>query len=144
MIDGYQINTNTAAMDFDLIYGFISESYWAKGIPRETLKRALSNSLCFGVFTDSGFQIGFARVITDSATYAYLSDVFILKEHRGLGLSKWLIQTILYHPELQGLRRIGLATQDARGLYEQFGFNLLSHPDRFMEIWNPDVYQKRK
>lgn len=142
MVNGYQINTNDTAMDFNVIYGFISESYWAKGIPQETLKRALDNSLCFGVFTDSGNQIGFARVITDSATYAYLSDVFILKEHRGIGLSKWVVKTILEHPDLQGLRRIGLATQDAHGLYSQFGFSVLSHPDRFMEIWDPDVYQR--
>lgn len=144
MVDGYQINTDSSAMDFDVIYGFISESYWAKGIPIETLKRALDNSLCFGVFTNSAQQIGFARVITDSATYAYLSDVFIVKEHRGLGLSKWLVKTILDHPNLQGLRRISLATQDAYGLYTQFGFNALAHPDRFMEIWNPDVYKKTK
>ncbi len=126
-------------MDRDVIYAFLSRSYWAQGISRETLGRALDNSLCFGVMMGEGRQVGFARMITDTATYAYLADVFILDEFRGRGLSRWLLQTLLDHPDLQGLRRITPATQDAHGLYEKFGFKRLAKPEIFMEIWSPEV-----
>ena len=129
-------------MDFEAIHAFIVESYWARGIPRETLKRAIENSLCFGVFAEHGEQIGFARAVTDTATFAYLADVYVLEAHRGLGLSKWLMQEILSHPGLQGLRRISLATQDAHGLYARFGFTPLANPEILMEVWNPGVYNK--
>ncbi len=127
-------------MDLDIIHGFISESYWAKGIPKELLKRAIENSLCFGIFTNTGEQVAFARMITDSTTFAYLADVFVLEAHRGKNLAKWLMRSILEHPELQNLRRMVLATRDAHGLYQQFGFTELSNPSTFMELWQPNVY----
>ncbi|QGX40750.1 N-acetyltransferase [Permianibacter aggregans] len=130
-------------MDMAVIHGYLSQSYWAKDIPLATLQRALQNSLCFGVFTDSGEQVGFARMITDRATFAYLADVFILDAYRGKGLSKWLMQTLTEHPDLQGLRRSVLATRDAHGLYRQFGYTALNKPETFMECWQPDVYQAR-
>lgn len=141
MIDGFRISSNHEDMDLDAVHAFIARSYWAKGIPKETLSKAMRNSICFGVFNSSGRQIGFARTITDSATYAYLADVYILEDYRGQGLSKWLMSEIISHPELQGLRRMTLATLDAHGLYEKFGFKPLAKPDIFMEAWNPNVYQ---
>ncbi|OIQ00751.1 MAG: GNAT family N-acetyltransferase [Zetaproteobacteria bacterium CG2_30_46_52] len=140
-MNGYSISTNLADMDIAVIHGCISNSYWAKGIPISVLEKAISNSLCFGVFTDSGQQVGFARLITDSATFAYLADVFILEAHRGKGLSKWLMENVIAHPDLQGLRRITLSTKDAHGLYEKYGFKPLANPQTFMEAWKPDVYQ---
>lgn len=141
MIEGYKIGFNKADMDFSIIHGFLSSSYWAKGIPEETLLSAIENSLCFGVFTSSGNQIGFARVITDFATFGYLADVFILESYRGKGLCKWLMEVIVAHPNLQNFRRFILATRDAHGLYRKFGFKELSHPETFMESWQPNVYQ---
>jgi len=128
-------------MDLHAIHGFLASCYWAKGIPAETLKRAMDNSLCFGVLTDQGEQVAFARMITDRATYAYLADVFVVESHRGLGIAKWLMQTIMAHPALQGLRRITLATRDAHGLYAQFGFKPLANPSMFMEVSKPNVYE---
>ncbi|WP_442871886.1 GNAT family N-acetyltransferase [Colwellia sp. 75C3] len=127
-------------MDLSTIHGYLSQSYWAKNIPLKTMEIAINHSLCFGVFTNSGNQIAFARMITDSATFAYLSDVFVLEEHRGKGISKWLMQEILAHPQLQGIRRMALATSDAHGLYQQFGFKVLGSPASFMELHQPDVY----
>ena len=141
MIDGFRITSRIDEMDVDAVHDFLSHSYWAKGIPKATLQKAMRNSICFGIFDSSGAQIGFARTITDSATYAYLADVYILEKHRGKGLSKWLVSEVVAHPELQGLRRITLATLDAHGLYEKFGFKPLTKPETFMEAWNPDVYQ---
>lgn len=134
---GFDISTDQSRLNFDLIYNYLNnDSYWARGIPAEKLRSAISNSFCFGVYQQAG-QAGFARVITDKATFAYICDVFILPEFRGLGLSKWLIQTITGHPELQGLRRWSLATADAHGLYSQFGFTQISRPDRWMEMFTP-------
>jgi len=127
-------------MDLDAIHAYLSKSYWAEGIPRETLATALQNSLCFGVFR-ADQQIGFARLVTDKATFAYLADVYILEQHRGKGLSKWLMQEIIRHPQNQGLRRIVLATKDAHSLYAQYDFKALTHPHKFMELWTPDVYK---
>jgi N-acetylglutamate synthase-like GNAT family acetyltransferase len=140
MIEGFRISSKNEDMDLEAIHAFISQSYWAKGIPKRTLKKAMENSVCFGVFDSAGVQVGFARAVTDLATFAYLSDVYILDNHRGLGLSKWLMAEVMSHPELQGLRRIALATLDAHGLYEQYGFKLLAKPEIFMEVWNPNVY----
>ncbi len=140
MVSGYKISSEKNDMDINVIHGYLTESYWAKGIPVVTMKKAISNSLCFGVFLASGEQVGFARLVTDSATFAYLADVFILEPHQGKGLSKWLIKTIVEHPDLQGLRRIALATKDAHGLYQQFGFTPLTVPELFMEKHTPDVY----
>lgn len=142
MISGYFVTNNKEKMDFETIYSFISQSYWACGIPREIMERAIMNSECFGVFTDDGKQVGFARLITDYATFAYLADVFVLEEHRGLGLSKWLMHEITESPNLKGLRRIALATADAHGLYSQFGYTKLNNPEMFMEKWNPNVYRQ--
>ena len=134
---GFQISTDQALLDLDTIYHYLDkQSYWAQGIAFEKLKRAISNSLCFGIYKD-GKQAGFCRVVTDKATFGYLCDVFVLDEYRGHGLSKWMMQTIIAHPDLQGLRRWSLATLDAHGLYQQFGFSPLSKPDNWMEIFTP-------
>lgn len=141
MILGYKVSSNIEEMDLAIIHSFISSTYWAKGIPLQTMETAINNSLCFGIFTDSNQQVAFARMITDSATFAYLSDVFVSPEHRGKGLSKWLMQVIIEHPNLQGLRRMALATSDAHSLYEQFGFKALSSPESFMELHQPNIYK---
>ncbi|WP_046004514.1 GNAT family N-acetyltransferase [Pseudoalteromonas rubra] len=136
----YTISNDPTRLNFDVIYNFISGSYWAKGIPRETMARAIDNSLCFGVYCEATELVGFARVITDKATFAYLADVFILEQHRGQGLSKQLVDAVVNHPELQGLRRIMLATKDAHGLYAQFGFAAVEDPSILMQICHPDIY----
>ncbi len=139
---GFHISTDQSLLDFDMIFTYLDEeSYWAQGIPIATLKKAISNSLCFGVYKQN-VQVGFARIVTDKATFAYLCDVFILPEFRGAGLSKWLVQTIIQYPDLQGLRRWSLATADAQGLYKQFGFTEITRPERWMEIFTP--YQSFK
>jgi N-acetylglutamate synthase-like GNAT family acetyltransferase len=121
-------------MDFEVIHGFISNSYWAQGISKELLGKALANSLCFAVLDSEAKQVAFGRLITDKATFAYLADVFVLESHRGLGLSKLMMTSIMEHPDLQGLRRIMLATRDAHGLYAQFGFNAVDTPETLMQI----------
>ena len=128
-------------MDIDFIHAFLTSSYWAEGISKEIIAKSIAGSLCFGVFSDEK-QIGFARMITDGATFAYLADVFIDEAHRGKGLSKWLMEVILSHPDLQGLRRLMLATRDAHGLYAQYGFTPLTDPERLMQIVNPGIYKK--
>jgi GNAT superfamily N-acetyltransferase len=144
----YLISTDPAWLDLNMIHQFLSErSYWARGIPREIVARSISNSLCFGMYatTDAARnrqQVGFARVATDRATIAYLGDVFVLPEHRGQGLSKRLMETIMSHPDLQGLRRWILVTADAHELYRQFGFTKLSQPEHFMQRHDPDMYKK--
>ena len=140
--NNYKISTDKSLLDFELIYNYLDkESYWAQGIPAQILKTAIEGSLCFGVYHEDK-QAGFARVVTDNATFAYICDVFILSEYRRIGLSKWLIQTIIEYPGLQGLRRWSLATADAHGLYKQFGFSELSKPQNWMEIHRP--YQALK
>lgn len=141
MVSGYRVSSFREEMDFDVIHSYISNTYWAEGIPKETFKKALDNSLCFGVFSSEGKQVGFARMITDQATFAYLADVFVDEAHRGKGLSKWLMQEVHDHPSLQGLRRILLATRDAHSLYQQFGYTSLSSPATFMQKWQPDIYK---
>ncbi|HCG5296640.1 TPA: GNAT family N-acetyltransferase [Vibrio parahaemolyticus] len=143
-MQGFKISTENDELDFEIIYQFISKSYWASGIPIDTLKKAISNSFCFGVFDHEGKQVGFARLITDKATFAYLADVFIVETCRGIGLSKWLVETIVSHPELQGLRRIVLATRDAHGLYAQYGFQPIESPEMLMQIWQPNIYHEQK
>lgn len=142
--NNYLISTDKAKLNIDTIYNYIAlESYWARGIPRDVVERSIVNSICFGLYKD-GEQIGFARVVSDKATFAYLADVFVLPEHRGKGLSKWLMETIHAHPELQNLRRWWLGTKDAHGLYEQFGWTRINDDvaKRFMQKHNPDVYKK--
>lgn len=134
---GFGISTDKTLLDIDMIYQYLSrESYWSKGIALERVITSIENSMCFGVYHERK-QIGLARVVTDKAIFAYLCDVFILDSHKGLGLSKWLLQTILAHPELQGLKRWVLATADAHGLYKQFGFRPLSKPENWMDIYKP-------
>jgi len=141
LVSGYKASSDFKDMDLMVIHSFISNSYWAKGIPLKTMEKAINNSLCFGIFTESGDQVAFARMVTDSATFAYLADFFVAKEHRGKGLSKWLMSIIIEYPDLQGIRRMALATSDAHSLYEQFGFKSLSSPESFMELHQPDVYK---
>ena len=135
----YLISTNKALLDFGVIHGFLSRSYWSPGISPDIVKRAAENSVTFGVYHGNR-QVGYARVISDLTTFAYLADVFIVEEERGRGLSKWLVQTILQAPVLQGLRRWMLATKDAHGLYVQQGFIPLEDPTIFMQISKPDIY----
>jgi GNAT superfamily N-acetyltransferase len=138
----YEISTDRSRLDIALIHDFLSSSYWAHGIPRSVVEKAIEHSLCFGAFCGAA-QVGFARVVTDFTAIAYLGDVFVVPEHRGHGVSKLLMRTILVHPELQGLRRFILATKDAHGLYAQFGFKPLAHPGDFMTIHRPDVYRHK-
>jgi len=141
--DGFTIDTDPARLDVAMIHDYLSrESYWATGIPLEIVRRSLEHSLNFGVYGGAE-QVGFARVITDFATYAYVGDVFVLEAWRGRGLSKWLMRVIVEHPELQGFRRWSLLTRDAHGLYRQVGFTPLAAPERWMERRAPDVYAKR-
>jgi GNAT superfamily N-acetyltransferase len=135
----FLISTDRERLDLDLIYSFLTNSYWANGIRREVVVRSIEHSLCFGIY-DKNSQVGFARVISDCATIAYLGDVFILESYRGRGLSKWLMECIVQHPALQGLRRWILLTRDAHNLYSKFGFTPLKSPDRYMELHNPNVY----
>ena len=137
-----EISTDPSRIDIPLVYRFLTSSYWAKGIPETTVRRSIEGSLCFGVYRGSR-QVGFARVISDYATFAYLADVFMLEEFRGRGLAVWLMQCIVDHPALQGLRRWSLVTRDAHELYRKFGFRELSAPGRWMERHNPEIYSDR-
>jgi GNAT superfamily N-acetyltransferase len=136
----YMVSTNSARFDVEMIHRFLTSCYWAEGIPRDIVQRSIENAVCFGVF-DGDKQVGVARVITDRATFAYIGDLFILESHRGRGLSKLLMRAIMEHPELQGFRRWSLVTNDAHGLYQQFGFTPLASPQKYMEIVNPAVYK---
>jgi GNAT superfamily N-acetyltransferase len=155
----FLISTDRARLDLDVVHGFLTSCYWAQGIPREVVSRSIEHSLCFGVYDVGGVdprlakdarheaptdgilaQVGFARVVSDFATVAYLGDVFILESHRGRGLSKWLMECITQHPALQNLRRWILLTRDAHGLYAQFGFTPVKSPERYMERHDPHVY----
>jgi GNAT superfamily N-acetyltransferase len=144
--DGYLVSTDAALIDVDLVHRFLSEeSYWSRGVPLDVVRCSLEHSIVFGLHEerDGGrAQAGFARVITDRATMAYLADVFVLQPHRGLGLGVWLIDCVRAHPALQGLRVWLLATQDAHGLYEKHGFRALEHPERVMAIVDPDIYTR--
>jgi len=135
----YTITTDRSRLDVAAIHAFLTRSYWSPGVPLAVVERAIANSLSFGILRGEE-QVGFARVITDKATFAYLADVYVLEPHRGKGLSKRLIEAIQAHEDLQGLRRFMLVTKDAHGLYAQFGFKELAHPSRMMEKVHPDVY----
>lgn len=137
----YQIDTCLERLDRDLVREFLAGSYWAAEIPKDVVDAACAGSVCFGLY-EARRQVGFARVVSDRATFAWLADVFVLPEHRGRGLSKWLVACVLEHPELQGLRRWMLATRDAHGLYECFGFTALGDPGKFMEIARPGLYRE--
>ncbi|MEF2524176.1 GNAT family N-acetyltransferase [Vibrio mimicus] len=144
VVQGFEISTDNNRLNFEVIYEFISHSYWAADTPKATLEKTISNSFCFGVYDPIGNQVGFARLITDKATFAYLADVFIIESQRGKGLSKRLVETIVTHPDLQGLRRMVLATRGAHGLYAQYGFKSVENPEILMQIWQPNIYREPK
>ena len=138
----YEASDDPARIDVAEVHRFLSqETYWAKGVPRAVMDRALRHSLCVGVYR-GGRQVAFARVVTDRATFAYLCDVYVLPEERGRGLGKWLVECVLAHPDLAGLRRFCLMTRDAQELYRRYGFRPLPDPARYMEIHSPDVYAR--
>ena len=137
----YAISTDKRRLQIDVIHGYLASSYWAAKIPREVVDRSIENSLCFGLYRGER-QIGFTRVVTDFATFAWVGDVFVLEEERGKGLSKWLMECMCATDELAGLRRWILATRDAHGLYEQYGFTSLAKPERYLERLDPDVYER--
>jgi GNAT superfamily N-acetyltransferase len=141
--ENFIISTDKSWLDITYIHDYLSnKSYWAEDIPLDIVRKSIDGSICFGVYNNRQ-QIGFARVITDKACFAYLADVFIDENYRGLQLSKWLIEVILGYPDLQGLRRFLLATRDAHGLYEQFGFSVLTFPEKWMHIHNPHPYEAK-
>jgi GNAT superfamily N-acetyltransferase len=137
----FVISTSRERLSLDVIHEFLTNCYWAKGIPLEIVARSIEHSLCFGVYDGRGAQVGFARVVSDFGTVAYLGDVFVLESHRGRGLSKWLMECIVQHPALQNLRRWILLTRDAHGLYSRLGFTPLKSSERYMELHRPDVYE---
>jgi GNAT superfamily N-acetyltransferase len=138
----FLISTDRGRLDLGLIHGELRESYWSPGIPEDVVRRAIDSSIAFGVYDTAGRQVGFARVVTDRATFGYLADVFIVLSERGKGLGKWLVSVVVAHPDLQNLRRWMLATRDAHALYAQFGFAPLGAPGRFMERHDPSVYAR--
>ena len=138
----YLISDDPARLDVEAVHAFLTGCYWAEGIPREIVARSLANSLCLGLYAVDGKQISLLRVISDYTTFAYLCDVYVLEAHRSRGLSKAAMHACTSHPRLQNLRRQHLVTQDAHGLYAQFGFTALGHPDRHMEKRDPDVYRR--
>ena len=137
----YLITTDPARVDLAVVHGYLADSYWAKDIPLEKVRRSIEHSLNFSIYHGER-QVGFARVITDYATFGYLGDVFVLEPHRGRGLSKWLMELVVAHPDLQGFRRWVLLTRDAHGLYQQFGFKAIAAAERYMERWDPEVYRR--
>lgn len=138
---GYEVSDEPGRIDAAVVHDFLAgQSYWAQHIPRATTERAIANSLCFGLYRGAE-QVGFARVVTDRATFGYLCDVFVAPEHRGRGQGKWLVSCVLEHPDLQGLRRLCLMTRDAHGLYQPFGFRAMPDAARYLEIHRPDVYK---
>lgn len=139
---GFFVSDDAARIDLDVVHGYLTRSYWSPGISRPRVEQALRNSLVFGVYGADGVQVGFARVVTDRTTFAYLCDVFILESHQGQGLGKRLMEAVMAHPDLQGLRRFLLATRDAHSLYARHGFTPLKSPERFMERHDPDVYRR--
>ncbi len=144
--DGYLISTKKALLDVDAVHAALTASYWSPGIQREFVVRGIRGALCFGVYEERAgarqAQVGFARVITDFASFAYLADVYVLEGHRGKGLSKWLMETIIAHPDVQNLRRFCLMTRDAHGLYARYGFKPMPDPTRFMERLDREVYKR--
>jgi GNAT superfamily N-acetyltransferase len=139
--DGFLVTTDRKSFQIDRVHRFLSaEAYWCLGIPKRTVEKAMEGSLCFGLFTSNGDQIGLARVITDYATFAWICDVYVEKDYRGKGLSKWMIDCLMNHPDMAGLRRVCLATRDAHELYSRFGFQVTKTPGYWMEIKDNDLY----
>ena len=139
-MDGYDISTVPARLDLRAVHAYLTRSYWSPGISFEIVERAARNSLCFGLY-HHGAQVGYARVVTDHATFAYLCDVYVLEEHRGRGLGKWMMREVMTHPALTGARRVMLATRDAHGLYRQAGFVDVIRNTNLMEIVRPEIYR---
>jgi N-acetylglutamate synthase-like GNAT family acetyltransferase len=140
---GFEVSSDPGRIDLDYVHHYLSEvSYWAGGIPREVVARSIANSLAFGLYAPDGAQAGFARVITDRATFGWLADVFIDPAQQGKGLGKGMLDAIFAHPDLQGLRRFMLVTADAQTLYAQYGFEPPTHPDRLMALMKSDLYRK--
>jgi GNAT superfamily N-acetyltransferase len=137
----FRISTDPAAADIDAVHAYLTRSYWAEGVPRDVVARSIAGCLPFSLFHRDA-QIGLARVITDRATFAYLSDVYVLETYRGRGLATWLMDVVMAHPDLQGLRRFGLTTRDAHGLYRRYGFTDLAAPERHLEIVRPGLYRR--
>jgi GNAT superfamily N-acetyltransferase len=135
----YSVTTDPERLDIDAVHAYLSRCFWATGISKEIVAKAMTHSLCFGLFHEHA-QIGLARVVTDYATYAYLCDVYVLESYQGKGLGKWMMEFVMKHPELQGLRRFQLVTRDAHGLYSRFGFTTPINPERHMEIFRPGLY----
>lgn len=142
MADDIEISTDKKLLQIDRIHDFLVNAYWCQGIPKSVLEKAISTSLCFGVYDRGGLQIGFARVVSDYATFAWLCDVYIDEEYRGRGFSLKLMKAVMEYPRLQGLRRICLATKDAHSLYEKFGFRITETPNSWMEIKDNEIYLK--
>ena len=141
--DGYEVSTDPARIDLDYVHRYLSQqSYWAGAIPRAVVARSVANALSFGLYAADGAQVGFARVITDKATFAWLADVFIDPGQQGLGLGKGLMDAVVAHPDLQGLRRFMLVTADAHGLYERYGFTAVENPERMMVKLRTDLYPR--
>ena len=138
----FLISTSRERISLDMVHGFLTNSYWAKGISREVVERSIEHSLCFGIYEGNGAQVGFARVVSDFATVAYLGDVFVLESQRGRGLSKWLMECVMQHPALQNLRCWILLTSDAHGLYARLGFTAVQAPERYMELYQPNIYER--
>lgn len=139
--NGYVLSTDKSRIDVPTVHAFMQDSYWAADRPMSTLRLAIDNSICFGIYKDRN-QVGFARVVTDGATFAWLCDVYIAHAHRGLGLSTWLMEGILAHPDLQNLQRWLLATKDSHGLYERYGFSAPHKPERLMERYDESAYRR--
>jgi len=135
----FECSFDKSRLDVDAIHAFLASTYWSPGVPRETVERAIDNSLCIGGYM-AGQQVAFARMVTDRATFAYLADVYVIPSHSGKGLSRRLLEALTSHPDVQGLRRMLLVTRDAQGLYAKFGFKPLAAPERFMERHNPNAY----
>jgi GNAT superfamily N-acetyltransferase len=139
----YTLSDDSSRLDLHAIHAYLYRAYWSVGIPLETVERAVRNSLCIGAYDDAGAQVGLVRLVSDYATFCYVTDVYVLEDHRGHGLSKAMMGMAMEHPKLQGLRRWNLSTADAHGLYRQFGFMPFAHPERHMERHDPDIYRAR-
>lgn len=138
----YVISTDKSRLDLPMLHGFLTVSYWSSGIPLDTVQKAIENSLCFGAYDEEGQQVGFSRVVTDKASFAYLADVFVLPAYRGKGISKLLMEAYSNHPDLQGIRRHMLATRDAHELYKKFGFTPVPNPEILMQKHDAEVYKR--
>ena len=147
----YLLSTDPVRVDLAAVHAYLTTAYWSEGVPLDVVRRAIAGSIPFSVWWEpaarvegaaSPAQVAFARAITDRATFAYVADVYVLEEHRGRGLSRWMMEALVAHPDLQGLRRMILATRDAHGLYAKFGFTPLASPPRWMEKWDPEVYRR--